>query len=74
MSEYRTQVLRVRNLLSMTSADMREAIAQISLLPDTAANVEVYRIANRIEGDIRELEARAVAANQAAFKQPSASV
>jgi hypothetical protein len=67
-AEYKSQVVRVRDFLRMTSADMREAIAEISLLPDTPANAGVHKIACEIESSIRELEARAIAANRAAFE------
>lgn len=69
MSEYRLQVLRVRDYLSATSANMREAIAEISLLPDTKENEAIHKLACEIEVSIRALEGRAVRSNPDAFKE-----
>jgi hypothetical protein len=47
-----------RMFLDHASASMREAIAAISLMPDTAAFNRIYREAGEIEDRIRLLESK----------------
>lgn len=61
------QVRKVRALLEDAGAVMREAIAQISGLPDTADNMRSYEMANEVERVIRSIEERVMRNNQAAF-------